>query len=78
MFMVADLLAGRGDSSAHFHLPQNVRFQEDTVKLFICELAMAFGLPAEPAHHSQAVKSKGQPWAECTGGCTTCCVQQVL
>ncbi|XP_060621119.2 serine/threonine-protein kinase 32A isoform X1 [Anolis sagrei] len=38
MFMVVDLLLG-GD--LRFHLQQNVRFQEDTVKLFICELALA-------------------------------------
>ncbi|XP_045140849.1 serine/threonine-protein kinase 32A isoform X2 [Echinops telfairi] len=38
MFMVVDLLLG-GD--LRYHLQQNVRFQEDTVKLFICELAMA-------------------------------------
>ncbi|XP_074068771.1 LOW QUALITY PROTEIN: serine/threonine-protein kinase 32A-like [Macrotis lagotis] len=38
MFMVVDLLLG-GD--LRFHLQQNVRFQEDTVKLFICELSMA-------------------------------------
>ncbi|XP_048187253.1 serine/threonine-protein kinase 32A [Perognathus longimembris pacificus] len=38
MFMVVDLLLG-GD--LRYHLQQNVRFEEDTVKLFICELAMA-------------------------------------
>ncbi|XP_045407096.1 serine/threonine-protein kinase 32A isoform X3 [Lemur catta] len=38
MFMVVDLLLG-GD--LRYHLQQNVRFLEDTVKLFICELAMA-------------------------------------
>uniref|UniRef100_A0A8C4W702 Serine/threonine kinase 32A n=1 Tax=Gopherus evgoodei TaxID=1825980 RepID=A0A8C4W702_9SAUR len=38
MFMVVDLLLG-GD--LRYHLQQNVRFQEDTVKLFICELALA-------------------------------------
>ncbi|XP_053521832.1 serine/threonine-protein kinase 32A isoform X3 [Artibeus jamaicensis] len=38
MFMVVDLLLG-GD--LRYHLQQNVRFQEDTVKIFICELAMA-------------------------------------
>ncbi|XP_007473906.1 serine/threonine-protein kinase 32A isoform X1 [Monodelphis domestica] len=38
MFMVVDLLLG-GD--LRYHLQQNVRFQEDTVKLFICELSMA-------------------------------------
>nr|XP_019594688.1 PREDICTED: serine/threonine-protein kinase 32A isoform X1 [Rhinolophus sinicus]XP_019594690.1 PREDICTED: serine/threonine-protein kinase 32A isoform X1 [Rhinolophus sinicus] len=38
MFMVVDLLLG-GD--LRYHLQQNVRFQEVTVKLFICELAMA-------------------------------------
>ncbi|XP_008823460.1 serine/threonine-protein kinase 32A isoform X2 [Nannospalax galili] len=38
MFMVVDLLLG-GD--LRYHLQQNVHFQEDTVKLFICELAMA-------------------------------------
>ncbi|XP_045854606.1 serine/threonine-protein kinase 32A isoform X3 [Meles meles] len=38
MFMVVDLLLG-GD--LRYHLQQNVRFQEDTVKLFICELVMA-------------------------------------
>ncbi|XP_068958757.1 serine/threonine-protein kinase 32A isoform X1 [Petaurus breviceps papuanus] len=38
MFMVVDLLLG-GD--LRYHLQQNVRFQEDAVKLFICELSMA-------------------------------------
>ncbi|XP_051019590.1 serine/threonine-protein kinase 32A isoform X2 [Acomys russatus] len=38
MFMVVDLLLG-GD--LRYHLQQNVHFQEDTVKLFICELALA-------------------------------------
>ncbi|XP_063152546.1 serine/threonine-protein kinase 32A [Candoia aspera] len=38
MFMVVDLLLG-GD--LRYHLQQNVRFEEDTVKLFICELALA-------------------------------------
>ncbi|XP_053145101.1 serine/threonine-protein kinase 32A isoform X2 [Hemicordylus capensis] len=38
MFMVVDLLLG-GD--LRYHLQQNVRFQEDTVKLFICEIALA-------------------------------------
>lgn len=38
MFMVVDLLLG-GD--LRYHLQQNVRFQEATVKLFICELVLA-------------------------------------
>lgn len=38
MFMVVDLLLG-GD--LRYHLQQNVRFQEATVKLFICELGLA-------------------------------------
>ncbi|XP_026541290.1 serine/threonine-protein kinase 32A [Notechis scutatus] len=38
MFMVVDLLLG-GD--LRYHLQQNVRFEEETVKLFICELALA-------------------------------------
>ncbi|XP_068884859.1 serine/threonine-protein kinase 32A isoform X2 [Aphelocoma coerulescens] len=38
MFMVVDLLLG-GD--LRYHLQQNVRFQEGTVKLFICELVLA-------------------------------------
>nr|XP_045250300.1 serine/threonine-protein kinase 32A isoform X2 [Macaca fascicularis] len=38
MFMVVDLLLG-GD--LRYHLQQNVRFKEETVKLFICELVMA-------------------------------------
>ncbi|KAM4035743.1 serine/threonine-protein kinase 32A isoform 3-T3 [Anomaloglossus baeobatrachus] len=38
MFMVVDLLLG-GD--LRFHLQQNVRFTEASVKLFICEIAMA-------------------------------------
>lgn len=36
--MVVDLLLG-GD--LRYHLQQNVRFQEGTVKLFICELVLA-------------------------------------
>ncbi|XP_048347205.1 serine/threonine-protein kinase 32A [Sphaerodactylus townsendi] len=38
MFMVVDLLLG-GD--LRYHLQQNVRFQENAVKLFICELTLA-------------------------------------
>ncbi|XP_018412490.1 PREDICTED: serine/threonine-protein kinase 32A-like [Nanorana parkeri] len=38
MFMVVDLLLG-GD--LRYHLQQNVRFTEASVKLFICELALA-------------------------------------
>ncbi|KFP71333.1 Serine/threonine-protein kinase 32A, partial [Acanthisitta chloris] len=38
MFMVVDLLLG-GD--LRYHLQHNVRFQEGTVKLFICELVLA-------------------------------------
>ncbi|XP_006010142.2 serine/threonine-protein kinase 32A [Latimeria chalumnae] len=38
MFMVVDLLLG-GD--LRYHIQQNVRFQEDTVKLYICELVLA-------------------------------------
>ncbi|XP_074865619.1 serine/threonine-protein kinase 32A isoform X2 [Carettochelys insculpta] len=38
MFMVVDLLLG-GD--LRYHIQQNVRFQEGTVKVFICELALA-------------------------------------
>ncbi|KAJ7316339.1 hypothetical protein JRQ81_002501 [Phrynocephalus forsythii] len=38
MFMVVDLLLG-GD--LRYHLQQNVRFAEGTVKLFVCELALA-------------------------------------
>lgn len=38
MFMVVDLLLG-GD--LRYHLQQNVRFTEASVKLFVCEIAMA-------------------------------------
>ncbi|XP_060748821.1 serine/threonine-protein kinase 32B-like [Tachysurus vachellii] len=38
MFMVVDLLLG-GD--LRYHLQQNVQFKEETVKLYICELALA-------------------------------------
>uniref|UniRef100_A0AAY5ES59 Protein kinase domain-containing protein n=1 Tax=Electrophorus electricus TaxID=8005 RepID=A0AAY5ES59_ELEEL len=38
MFMVVDLLLG-GD--LRYHLQQNVHFSESTVKLYICELALA-------------------------------------
>ncbi|NXC91473.1 ST32C kinase, partial [Cercotrichas coryphoeus] len=38
MFMVVDLLLG-GD--LRYHLQQNVQFTEETVKLYICEMAMA-------------------------------------
>uniref|UniRef100_A0A1A8F481 Serine/threonine kinase 32A n=2 Tax=Nothobranchius korthausae TaxID=1143690 RepID=A0A1A8F481_9TELE len=40
MFMVVDLLLG-GD--LRYHLQQNVHFTESTVKLYICELALALG-----------------------------------
>lgn len=64
MFMVVDLLLG-GD--LRYHLQQNVRFQEDTVKLFICELAMALDYLQSQRIIHRSVKSKGQPWAECIG-----------
>ncbi|XP_052005459.1 serine/threonine-protein kinase 32B-like [Xyrauchen texanus] len=38
VFMVVDLLSG-GD--LRFHLQQNVRFKEEMVKLYVCELALA-------------------------------------
>ncbi|XP_066498592.1 serine/threonine-protein kinase 32B-like isoform X1 [Hoplias malabaricus] len=38
MFMVVDLLLG-GD--LRYHLRQNIHFKEETVKLYICELALA-------------------------------------
>eukprot|EP00061_Rhincodon_typus_P017123 g45682.t1 len=38
MFMVVDLLLG-GD--LRYHLQQNVHFKEETVKHYICELALA-------------------------------------
>lgn len=38
MFMVVDLLLG-GD--LRYHLHQNVHFKEETVKLYVCELALA-------------------------------------
>ncbi|XP_069508535.1 serine/threonine-protein kinase 32A isoform X2 [Ambystoma mexicanum] len=38
MFMVVDLLLG-GD--LRYHLQQNIRFSEESVKLFVCELALA-------------------------------------
>ncbi|XP_048044967.1 serine/threonine-protein kinase 32B-like isoform X12 [Megalobrama amblycephala] len=38
LFMVVDLLLG-GD--LRFHLQQNVHFKEETVKLYLCELALA-------------------------------------
>ncbi|KAL0994759.1 hypothetical protein UPYG_G00126810 [Umbra pygmaea] len=40
MFMVVDLLLG-GD--LRYHLQQNVHFSENTVKLYICEIALALG-----------------------------------
>ena len=63
MFMVVDLLLG-GD--LRYHLQQNVRFQEDTVKLFICELAMALDYLQSQRIIHRSVKSKGS--LECTGG----------
>ncbi|XP_027384708.1 serine/threonine-protein kinase 32C isoform X1 [Bos indicus x Bos taurus] len=38
MFMVVDLLLG-GD--LRYHLQQNVQFSEDTVRLYVCEMALA-------------------------------------
>jgi len=38
MFMVVDLLLG-GD--LRYHLQQNVQFTEETVRLYICEMALA-------------------------------------
>lgn len=55
MFMVVDLLLG-GD--LRYHLQQNVHFQEDTVKLFICELAMALDYLQSQRIIHRSVKSK--------------------
>ena len=55
MFMVVDLLLG-GD--LRYHLQQNVRFQEDTVKLFICELTMALDYLQSQRIIHRSVKSK--------------------
>uniref|UniRef100_A0A8C9ARX0 Serine/threonine kinase 32C n=1 Tax=Prolemur simus TaxID=1328070 RepID=A0A8C9ARX0_PROSS len=61
MFMVVDLLLG-GD--LRYHLQQNVQFSEDTVRLYICEMALALdylrsqhiihrcALPSLPAGHA--------------------------
>lgn len=38
MFMVVDLLLG-GD--LRYHLQQNVHFNEDAVKLYLCEMTLA-------------------------------------
>ena len=54
--MVVDLLLG-GD--LRYHLQQNVRFQEDTVKLFICELAMALDYLQSQRIIHRSVGSKG-------------------
>lgn len=56
MFMVVDLLLG-GD--LRYHLQQNVRFEEDTVKLFICELALALDYLQSQRIIHRSVKSKG-------------------
>ncbi|CAH7014604.1 Stk32a [Phodopus roborovskii] len=56
MFMVVDLLLG-GD--LRYHLQQNVHFQEDTVKLFICELAMALDYLQSQRIIHRSVTSKG-------------------
>ena len=54
--MVVDLLLG-GD--LRYHLQQNVHFQEDTVKLFICELAMALDyLQSQRIIHRSAQSKK--------------------
>ncbi|NXA32090.1 ST32A kinase, partial [Eudromia elegans] len=54
MFMVVDLLLG-GD--LRYHLQQNVRFQEGTVKLFICELVLALDyLQSRHIIHSMKLK----------------------
>lgn len=54
--MVVDLLLG-GD--LRYHLQQNVRFQEDTVKLFICELAMALDYLQSQRIIHRSVRSGG-------------------
>lgn len=54
--MVVDLLLG-GD--LRYHLQQNVRFQEDTVKLFICELAMALDYLQSQRIIHRSVRSEG-------------------
>lgn len=59
MFMVVDLLLG-GD--LRYHLQQNVHFQEDTVKLFICELAMALDYLQNQCIIHRSVKSKEIAW----------------
>lgn len=61
--MVVDLLLG-GD--LRYHLQQNVRFQEGTVKLFICELVLALDyLQSRHIIHRSAGSSIGgwNSWA---------------
>lgn len=65
MFMVVDLLLG-GD--LRYHLQQNVRFQEDTVKLFICECWPWPWTTCRASASFTGQSTKGQPWAECTEG----------
>lgn len=60
--MVVDLLLG-GD--LRYHLQQSVRFQEDTVKLFICELAMALDYLQSQRIIHRSVKSRGQTALGC-------------
>lgn len=74
--MVVDLLLG-GD--LRYHLQQNVRFQEVTVKLFICELAMALDYLQSQRIIHRWVASQGTAWDGVHGKeFTTCCIQQVL
>lgn len=57
MFMVVDLLLG-GD--LRYHLQQNVQFSEDTVRLYICELALALDyLRSQHIIHRCAAAGRG-------------------
>ncbi|MEQ2236501.1 Serine/threonine-protein kinase 32C [Ilyodon furcidens] len=63
--MVVDLLLG-GD--LRYHLQQNVHFSESTVKLYICELALALGylrskhIIHRPSCRSHFIHNELLPW----------------
>ncbi|OXB82532.1 UNVERIFIED_CONTAM: hypothetical protein H355_005787 [Colinus virginianus] len=61
MFMVVDLLLG-GD--LRYHLQQNVQFTEDTVRLYLCEMALALDYLRSQHIIHRGPKCSAWGWAE--------------
>lgn len=70
MFMVVDLLLG-GD--LRYHLQQNVQFSEDTVRLYVCEMALALDyLRGQHIIHRCVHACRGRPSHRTPGRLVLC------